>query len=266
LLLIHGLGGCWQWWLECLPELGRHRRTIAIDLPGFGRSEPLPAPADMTTHAETLVAFLDQLGVDHAIVVSHSMGGLVAMRLAASHPQRVAANVLVCAGGIHLDARRLGLLNACFKGLYALFVRPAVLRAFALRPRLRRLLFGGAAGEDGVVDAHLAMHLVPSFAAPGFLQALGAAVKVANDVQPEDVAAPTLVIWGKRDPILPVAAAHELTTRLPDGRIEVMDGVGHSPMIEHPRQFNALVSRFAAEMADRPRVGAARGPVSQSNT
>ena len=73
---------------------------IAVDLPGFGGSEP-PAPgSEIDVYAETLVALLDQLGAETAVVTGHSLGGLVSCRLALTHPDRVRALVLVNAGGV----------------------------------------------------------------------------------------------------------------------------------------------------------------------
>ena len=71
LVLLHGMGASWQWWLENIPTLGRCHRVIAVDMAGFGNSEPLPPPAEMSTHAGTVLDLLGQLGVRSATVVGH---------------------------------------------------------------------------------------------------------------------------------------------------------------------------------------------------
>jgi pimeloyl-ACP methyl ester carboxylesterase len=247
LLLVHGLGGCWQWWLENIEALGVDNRVIAVDLPGFGASEPLPPPGEMATHAEALVALLDALGVEQVVLCAHSMGGLIALRLAADHTARLRGLVLVCAGGILLDARRLALVTSAFRASYALLARPGVLRAFALRPRLRRLLFGAALGDPGALAPELAARIVPMLAAPGFMDALRSGVRVANDVRAEEIDVPALLIWGDLDPILPVAGARELAERMPNARLEVMAGTGHGPMLERPGEFSELVRGHARD-------------------
>ena len=68
LVLLHGMAASWQWWLENIPTLARHHRVIAVDLPGFGQSEPLPAPAQMATHARTV------RDIESATVSGYSMG------------------------------------------------------------------------------------------------------------------------------------------------------------------------------------------------
>src|SRR5437764_6505507 len=99
LVLVHGTGGSWQSWLLNVSELSRDRRVIAVDLPGFGRSEPLPPNADMADYADAVAALLAALGVERAIVVGHSLGGVVVMRMALRHPRLVAGVVNVDGGG-----------------------------------------------------------------------------------------------------------------------------------------------------------------------
>jgi len=255
LLLIHGLGGCWQWWAQCVAPLSAGRRVIAVDLPGFGASDPLRPPAEMATHAATLVKLLDALGVPQVVVCAHSMGGLVAMRLAVTHRERVGGVVLVCAGGIHLDPVRLKLVMLGFRAFHAAFAQPRVARAFALRPRLRRRLFASAIADPAALDPALTSELVFGLAlAPGFLAALGAGIRVANEIEPEEVTVPVLLVWGDRDPILPVASARELEARLPNAHLAVIGGAGHAPMLERPDRLAALVGEFVSGLDPRPPV------------
>jgi pimeloyl-ACP methyl ester carboxylesterase len=244
LVLVHGLGGCWQWWLENIPTLGRSHRVIAVDLPGFGASEPLPPPGDMETHAETILALLDALAVDRASIAAHSMGGLIAVRLATGAPDRLVSLVLVCAGGIRLSACRLALLNRVFRAFNAAFARRWVARAFALRPRLRRRLFARAVADPEALRPELAAQVVPLLSAPGFLDALASGIRVANHVDVSLVQTPTLALWGRYDPILPVQQAKELVQRMPEARLEVLEASAHCPMFEQPSEFNAAVLRF----------------------
>jgi pimeloyl-ACP methyl ester carboxylesterase len=248
LLLIHGLGGCWQWWLENIPDLGRDHRVIAVDLHGFGASEELPPRVEMSTHADAMAALLDELEIEQAVLCAHSMGGLIALRFAVTCRARLSGLVLVCAGGILLNPRRLALLNIGFRAFHALFARPGVPRAFSRRPRLRSLLFSEALGDLSTLRPELAAQIVPCLAAPGFNEAVRAGIRVANELSAKDVDAPTLMIWGDGDPILPVAQARELAERLPNARLEVFEGVGHCPMLERPAEFNSLIRDFVARL------------------
>jgi pimeloyl-ACP methyl ester carboxylesterase len=246
LVLVHGLGGCWQWWLENIPTLGREHRVIALDLPGFGASATLPPPGEMRAHAQTVHALLDALGIDRAAICAHSMGGLVALRLAADHPAGLHRLVLACAGGIRLSAVQLALLNHSFVAFNAFFAQPGVAGAFARRARLRRLLFARTVVHPDAVSPALAAQIVPQLSAPGFLGAVRAGIRVANDVDVSGISVPTLALWGRRDPILPVAQAEDLVRRMPDARLVVLEDAAHCPMFEQPAAFNTALLAFLA--------------------
>jgi pimeloyl-ACP methyl ester carboxylesterase len=247
LLLVHGLGGCWQWWLENIPELGRSCRVIAVDLPGFGDSEPLPSPGAMATHVETLAALLDTLELERVVLVGHSMGGLIALLFAGEYPNRLSGLVPVCAGGVELSPGRLAVIVRGFLLFNAWFKRPAVNRAFARRPRLRRLLFAAATGNSRSLSPELGAELIPRLgSAPGFAEAVLAAGRVESDIEPERITTRSLLIWGGQDPIVPASRAGVLAASMPDARLEVLPGVGHGPMFEAPERFNALLGEFAS--------------------
>jgi pimeloyl-ACP methyl ester carboxylesterase len=249
IVLVHGLGGCWQWWLENIPFLGRHHRVIAVDLPGFGDSEPLPSPGSMSGHVETLRALCDELELGPTVLVGHSMGGLIALLFAREHAERLRGLALVCAGGVTLSENRLRVIVRGFLLYNMWFSRPSVTRAFARRPRLRRLLFKLATGDPRTLSPELGAELIPRLgSAPGFAEAVVQAAGVANLVAPEEIKTPTLLIWGSRDPIVPVRAARELAAQIDGARLEVLDGVGHCPMWERPDEFNQLLGEFAASV------------------
>jgi pimeloyl-ACP methyl ester carboxylesterase len=255
LLLVHGLGGAWQNWLENLPALGREFRVIAVDLPGFGGSDPLPPPAAMETHAEVLAVLLDRLGIDRVIIVGHSMGGLVTVLFAKAHAERCHGMVMVCAGGIELGWWRLQAIVQGFTLFNAVMSRPGVVRALALRPRLRNLLMSGALGDPSAVSPALASQVLPPMAAaPGFLGALSAGSKAVAQARAEDIGLPTLMIWGEQDPILPVKRAQELAEAMPNASFVAFPGVGHCPMMEVPRAFDEALLTFARRVS-RPAAG-----------
>jgi pimeloyl-ACP methyl ester carboxylesterase len=246
LLLVHGLGGSWQTWLENIPELGRSHRVLAVDLPGFGGSDVLPPGAPLDAHVDVLVGLLDALGISEAAVCGHSLGGLVAGRFALLWPDRVRALVLVCAGGIAISPRRLNAIVRSFTAFNAVFARPPVTRAVARRARLRRALLSRFTRDPSSLSPQLAAEIVPLMAAPGFADAVAAGARAAADPGVEEVAAPTLLLWGRHDRILPVAGAHELARRMLDARVVVLDEAGHCPMFECPGEFNTAVLDFLA--------------------
>ena len=101
IVLVHGLSGCWQNWLENLPHFGRTHRVIALDLPGFGAS-PMPSwEIDIPAYGRLLHDFCEKVGVDGAAtLVGNSMGGFIAAEAATASPGRFERLVLVSAAGI----------------------------------------------------------------------------------------------------------------------------------------------------------------------
>jgi len=256
IVLIHGLGGSWQTWLQNIPALAREHRVIALDLPGFGASHALPAPAEMATHADVLATLLDRLGLTSATIVGHSMGGLVALELLAARPDLVERLVLANAGGIPLGRVRLAAIVGGFKVFHRVFARDPIIRALSTRPRLRRFVFAGFMGNPAAMAGPFALEVVPLIFAPGFTAAVSAASRVAGTVEAGAITGPVLLVWGTRDRILPLTQAQRLHGALcdlgVDARLVALDGVGHCPMFEAPDLFNEAVLRFTRPEA-RPR-------------
>src|SRR6185437_14037619 len=101
-VFVHGLGGAWQNWLENIPRTAQERRTFALDLPGFGRSEMPRAEISISGYGRSVNEFCEQLGLDEVVLVGNSMGGFVAAETAIQVPSRVERLVLVSAAGISI--------------------------------------------------------------------------------------------------------------------------------------------------------------------
>ncbi|HYY73421.1 MAG TPA: alpha/beta fold hydrolase, partial [Solirubrobacterales bacterium] len=99
-VLVHGLAGQWQNWLENIPRIAQERRVIALDLPGHGCSAPLPAAPTLAPYADAVAAVLEQGQAGPAPLVGHSLGGVIALRAAIHEPAAVSALVLAGAAGI----------------------------------------------------------------------------------------------------------------------------------------------------------------------
>jgi pimeloyl-ACP methyl ester carboxylesterase len=246
LVLLHGLAAGWQWWLENIPTLAERHRVIAVDLPGFGQSEPLPPPAEMATHARTVLRLLAQLEAEPATVVGHSMGGLVALAMATADPGRVRGLILVGAGGAPMTERRLAITLVVLRFFCAVLRRRAVLRALVAHSWLRRIVLIGGFRDPRIVSPELAAQIMPLFNAPGFVDAIAAAGRAVPNTVPESVTCPTLLIWGAYDRMAPVQGARELHARLPDSELTVFPDAGHTPLIECPARFNRAVLSFTA--------------------
>jgi pimeloyl-ACP methyl ester carboxylesterase len=245
-VLLHGMAASWHWWLENIPALARHHRVIAVDLPGFGDSEPLPAPAEMATHARTVLDLLAQLDIESATVSGHSMGGLVALEMFVADPQRVRNLILVDSGGVPMSERRLAVILVVLRIGSAVLRQNFVRHALATKQWVRRLALRAAFRDPRVMSAELAAKTMPLFGGRGFVDAVAAAGRAVHATVPEAITCPVLLMWGERDVIAPPWCAKQMHDRLPDSELVVFAGAGHTPMIEFPERFNDLALRFIA--------------------
>jgi pimeloyl-ACP methyl ester carboxylesterase len=222
LVLIHGLSASGWWWSRNLDALARHFHVHVIDLVGFGRSRN-GGRFVLTQAADQIVRWMDALGMPKASVVGHSMGGFIAAELAARQPARVDRLVLVDAAVLPLSKHPLRLAGGALGFLrYAPVTFTPILLTDAVR-----------AGPITLLRASW--------------QLLSADLR---DVLPQ-IAAPTLVVWGERDSLVPLALGRDLAARLPGARLVTFPGVGHNPMWDRPHEFNRVVLDFLTRPPDR---------------
>jgi 4,5:9,10-diseco-3-hydroxy-5,9,17-trioxoandrosta-1(10),2-diene-4-oate hydrolase len=249
LVLLHGLGASVECWQENLAELGERYRVFAVDAPGFGRSDKPDRPLTIDYLAAFVRDFLDALALPRATLIGHSLGGAVALRFALDSPGRIDRLVLVAPAAL---GRRgsLALRLMTLPGVGELFSRPS--RAGTAR-FIRMASSDPSVVTDELVDRAYELARLPG-AQASLLSALRAAVTLGGQRREcfgpivdglRQIAAPTLVLWGTKDRILPVAQA-EVTRAIADVRVERWTGCGHLPMMERPAEFNTLVLDFLA--------------------
>lgn len=261
LLLVHGLAGRWQNWLETIPHFARERRVVAVDLPGFGAS-PMPRwEISIPGYARFLERLCDALAIDAAAVVGNSMGGYVAAELAIAAPQRVERLMLVSAAGISAEHLRRDQVMTGARVVAALGTRVAARHAsLARRPGLRRVALGFVVRHPDRLSAPLAHELMAGAGKPGFLPAMEAILAHRISARLPQVACPTFVLWGEDDRVIPVRDARRFGELIPDARVLVLPDTGHVAMLERPARFNALLDAFLAERPpEAPRSAPAPG-------
>jgi pimeloyl-ACP methyl ester carboxylesterase len=228
-LLLHGFGGA-AWNYTEMASLLVGRRLLIPDLPGHGGSAPLPAPS-ITGFADAVAGLLDgPVGV-----FGHSMGGVVALRLAERHPELVRGLVLAAPAGIS-SSSRVATVTLVLAGI----VKPARIVGrrvddIARSSRLKRLVFGHFEVSNADALSERSVH--------GFLQApklhtdtLGAGLALARDDPRQSldrVRAPTLVLFGGRDRQVPIADGFEYARRL-RAQLRVIADCGHLLLGERP--------------------------------
>jgi pimeloyl-ACP methyl ester carboxylesterase len=249
-VLVHGLGGQWQNWLENIPRLAQERRVLALDLPGHGLT---PAPADgeisISGYGRCVDAFCERLGLGKVALVGNSMGGFVAAEVAIQFPERVSRLALVSAAGISsAEARKRPVL--LFGRVAAAIATNAAAqyRKLAARPITRHGALLLVARHPRLLKPDLAYEgLIKGAGKSGFDAALRACLDYDFRDRLPDVRVPTLIVWGEKDSIIPVRDADEFERLIPDSRKLVMRDTGHIPMVERPQAFNDVLTEFLAE-------------------
>jgi pimeloyl-ACP methyl ester carboxylesterase len=247
-VFVHGLGGAWQNWLENVPRAAQERRTLALDLPGFGLSEMPRGEITVPTYGRTVNQFCEKLGLDEVVLVGNSMGGFVSAETAIQFPGRVERLLLVSAAGISITnlyrrpAQTWGRVAAAL-GTYG----AANTRAVVVRPYVRQLALGFVMRHPTRLRPDLCWEQVHAAGTPGFRDALDALLDYDFRPRLPEIDCPTLIIWGKEDMLVPVADASEFERRIPSARKVLMDDTGHVPMLERPVKFNDCLIEFLAE-------------------
>lgn len=246
-LLLHGFLHSSYTWRSTIAALSGRYRVIAPCLFGFGWAGRGPSDYSLEGFTGWVRGILDALGVRrvHA-TLGNSLGGGIALRLALQEPARVGRLVLVSTLGPTYPVPGLPLRLLNFKAFEPLFRATA-----GSAPFIRRALSWTAYKRIPVDQAVLA----------GFAQlrrpgSLTSAVETARQLWPaskwlgrrlEQVRVPTLVVWGRRDSLLPLAYGRRAAARIPGARLEVFQECGHCAHEEHPDRFNLLVERFLQE-------------------
>jgi pimeloyl-ACP methyl ester carboxylesterase len=259
-VLAHGLGGRWQHWRENIPELAEHGRVIAVDLPGFGRSEPPQGGYSFDAFADAIADLVRQLDLPGVVFVGHSLGGPLAVRFAHRHPELVDA-IILAAGTVQSFAAVLGMqprynvlrrpstiVATYFEVLTAGLPAPAFVRSQLIRrPRLRRLfLWPYLHRPDALAPESVAL-LVDGVGARGVLPTARAAGNLRPGQWLTQVGCPMLAIGADHDPIAPLTELAEFAESVPTARIVVLEGTGHMVMLERASAFTAEVVNFAKQ-------------------
>jgi pimeloyl-ACP methyl ester carboxylesterase len=248
LVLLHGLGGCWENWLENIPHLARSRRVIAPDLPGFGDS-PMPGwEISIQSYGALVNALCGALELGPVPLVGNSMGGFIAAEVTVSEPTTVQKLVLVSAAGV--SHARMARAPAKTVGRMARAAAPLALRyqqRALLRPRLRSRMVRQLFRYPNRLPRELIWEIVQGgMHAPGLVAAISGLAGYDILHRLEDVETPTLIVWGRNDLVVPVSDALEYARLIRGSQLEIFDGCGHLPMVERPVRFNRLLDRFLA--------------------
>jgi pyruvate dehydrogenase E2 component (dihydrolipoamide acetyltransferase) len=233
-LLLHGFGADLNTWMFTQSALPEGRRTIALDLPGHGGSTKDVGAGDAVLFADAVQAALAALEISRAHLIGHSMGGAVALALAARDPSRVASVTAIASAGLGPDINAAfieGFIRAtrrkdAIEVLQMLVHNPSLVSRTMVEDVLRYKRL------DGVVAA---LNTIARAWFGGGRQSVDLIGSLAA------IAAPVQLIWGRFDRIVPIAHAEALASRLP---LHVLEDAGHLPHMEKAGEVNRLLRRF----------------------
>ena len=228
-IMIHGFGGSLHSWEPWAQALSVNHRVIRFDLPGSGLSAPDPSGNYSDARSmQLLLALMDRQGIARASIVGHSIGGRIAWTYAATHPERVDKLVLVAPDGFASPGFEYGRAPE-------VPLTVELMRYVLPKPLLRMSLEPAYANPSFLSDA-LTTRYHDLMLAPGSRDALIARMRQTTLVDPlpllQRIQAPTLLVWGEADAMIPVANSADYLKALANVTLVSLPGVGHLPQEE----------------------------------
>jgi pimeloyl-ACP methyl ester carboxylesterase len=228
-VLLHGWGTSSQSLTPLCEDLATTFHVLAVDLPGFGWSQPPPSAWGTQEYAGHILRLMQATGIDRAALVGHSFGGRVAIALAAVEPRRISRLVLVASAGVR---RPRG------PGYYLRVATAKLIKRFFSLPgwgATGQRFIAKVSGRIGSRDYRAAGTMRPTL------------VRLVNeDLTPilPAIQAPTLILWGDRDQEVPRSAMETMATKIPQSRLVVISGAGHFPFLDAREEFGRTVREF----------------------
>jgi pimeloyl-ACP methyl ester carboxylesterase len=245
-LLVHGYGASSASYLPVIDALAARYRVLAVDLPGFGKSDRRDGDYSPDALADLLAEILTRKGIQRADVVGHSWGCSVVLAFALRHPDRL-RRLTVISGWIYdeqlLPLMRWARVPGLGEALFALFYRQAIgerLYANFADPRFV---------TQRVVDEVERQMALDGAVAAALAAARGMGRFAANETRYHTIKAPTLLIWGRDDRVARLPFGERLAAELPHARLVVIPRCGHIPMWECTGETAAALTDFLAGAA-----------------
>ena len=235
-ILLHGWLGSWGLWQETMTSLGQHYRTYALDFWGFGESGKKRDSYAVQDFVTLVDQFMEQLGITHAPLVGHSMGGTVSLLTAIQFPQRVKQVVVI---GSPIVGSSLSLLLKLFGRRPIAFIVYKNLWAFRLLYRLLAPFYTRDRRWPQMMDRDLSSTTLESFL-------LSIASLRSTDLRPmlNQVQIPAMGMYGDRDIVVNPSQWKAMSEGVPHARIQRFQKAGHFIMLDEPESFMQSLLEF----------------------
>jgi len=249
-ILIHGIGGSIENWMLNINALAWHHRVYAVDLAGFGRSDKPLIQFTYSYGAQFVNDFMEVKRINHASLIGNSMGSGVVLKFTIQFPDKVERLVLANSAGLGKELSYI-LRLATLPLIGEFFTRPS--RKGTARS-LKQAVYDPTFLTEELVESFYQLSTLPK--AQEYLLSTLRRISNLRGQHADDIhaivdnlttiTAPTLIVWGQQDRILPVAHAHIAWERIPNAELYILDHCGHQPQLERPEEFNNFVLEFLA--------------------
>lgn len=246
LVLLHGANASTDHWDGWIEELGDRYRMISFDLPGHGLTGAVPNDDySRLGMAKFVDEILQLMNIDKAVLVGNSMGGAVALQYALNHPKKVNALILIAASGMKRDA------DDGSVGAFRLTGSPLALSAmryitprFMVGSTLRAVVGDEQVISDAMIDRHWKMLRMTGSREASIKRFQLSATRVPLEPQLGQITAPTLLMWGYLDPLVPLKYGVRMNTAIFGSKLVGYGALGHLPMLEDPKTTAADAAAF----------------------
>jgi pimeloyl-ACP methyl ester carboxylesterase len=258
ILLLHGMAGSSATWDPVIPRLSGYHRVIAPDLLGHGKSAKPRGDYSIGAYANLIRDLLAALGEERATVVGHSLGGGIAMQFAYQYPELTERLVLVSSGGLGREVHPV-LRAAALPGADLVLPWVSVAAARSIAAAIKAF---GRIGFRESADLAEAWKSFSSLEEASARRAFLHTVRGLVDLSGQRVIAteklylaanvPTMIVWGDRDPLIPVEHGYRTHEAIAGSRLEIFPGAGHFPYLDDPERFAAILLDFIRTTVTRP--------------
>lgn len=232
ILLIHGFASSTYTFRRIIPLLQEKFSIIAVDLPGFGKSEKSASFIySFQNYAKLMFECIHKFGFSSTYIAAHSMGGQIALNMALIAPVKINKLILLCSSGYLKRSKKL-LICSSYLPFFEKFVHYYIRRK-DVKDHLKNVFF-----DHALINDELIQEFARPLAEKGFYQALIRLLRHREgDLLPHQlkcIKVPTLLIWGEEDKVVPVEVGHRLVRDLPDARLITYEKTGHLITEERP--------------------------------
>lgn len=244
IVLLHGTGASLHTWQGWVDELSKTRRVITMDLPAFGLTGPNAGNNySPEFYVEFINEFLTTFNVKRCVLGGNSLGGMIAWQMAVAHPERIKKLILVDAAGYPMESESVPLAFKMAKipGISSLFT--VFTPKFIIANSVRNVYGNPAKATDEIINRYYELSLRAGNRR-AFVSRMKSAKYDDQSGKIKQIQQPTLILWGQKDHLIPVANAHRFAANLPNDSLVIYPELGHVPMEENAAETVKTVKGF----------------------